>query len=310
MNNFQKCKIFLEKCIDIKLSPAELSSLLEGDLEKDNTLFQYLGGSFNFKESVSKNAYNVKKLIDTTIYYQDGIEIIYNEMNNSLEIRQKHNGAKAFFLNGKIENMSIYFEGYSANNELNRNDPIGFPINEKGLTGCLSFINLEVKDIKIIASNSPCEDTVNFINTSGVLKNIEIENSMSDALDVDFSNLDVERIKIKSAGNDCVDFSYGNYKIESLIAYNCGDKALSVGEKSKLTLKKIIASESVIGIASKDSSVVNFDNAIFDSLETCLEAYKKKQEFDGGIINFSKMECNYRKQEILHDKNSLISRQN
>ena len=57
------------------------------------------------------------------------------------------------------------------------------------------------------------------------MKNIEIENSMSDAMDVDFSRLDIERINIKSAGNDCVDFSYGNYKIYTLIASNCGDKA-------------------------------------------------------------------------------------
>ena len=128
-------------------------------------------------------------------------------------------------------------------------------------------------------------------------------------MDVDFSLLNIDRIKIKSAGNDCVDFSYGSYKIESLIASYCGDKALSVGEKSKLSLNKIIASDSLIGIASKDSSVVNFDKAIFNSLEICLEAYKKKQEFEGGIINFSGMECNYKKQDILHDKKSLISQQ-
>ncbi len=309
MNNFQKCKIFLEKCIDIKLSPGELSSLLEGDLEKENKFFQYLGGRFDYEESINKGAYNVKKFIDTTIYYQDGIEIIVDETNNSLEIRQNHNGAKAFFLNGKIENVSIYYEGHSDDNDFNKIKPIGFPINEKGLTGCLSFINLKVKDIKIIASNSSCEDTVNFINTFGSLKNIEIENSISDAMDVDFSRLDIDRIKIKSAGNDCVDFSYGSYKIESLIASNCGDKALSVGEKSKLSLNKIIASDSLIGIASKDSSVVNFDKAIFNSLEICLEAYKKKQEFEGGIINFSGMECDYKKQDILHDEKSLISRQ-
>lgn len=309
MNNFQKCKVFLEKCIDIKLSPVELSNLLEGDLEKENTFFQYLGGRFDFKESVRKDAYNVKKFIETTIYYQDGIEIISDEMNNSIKIRQNHNGAKVFFLNGKIENVNILYEGYLANNENKKIEPIGFPINEKGLTGCLSFINLEVKDLKILASNSSCEDTVNFINTFGNLKNIEIKNSMSDAMDVDFSRLDIERINIKSAGNDCVDFSYGNYKIETLIALNCGDKALSVGEKSKLSLNKIIASDSVIGIASKDSSVVNFDKAIFNSLEICLEAYKKKQEFNGGIINFSDMECNYKRQDVLHDEKSLISQQ-
>ena len=130
-------------------------------------------------------------------------------------------------------------------------DLIGFPINDKGLTGCLSFINLKVKEVIINASNSTCEDTVNFINASGSLKNIIIKNSMSDALDIDFSNLKIENININFAGNDCVDFSYGNYQIKNLYALNCGDKALSVGEKSKLNIDQINALNSEIGIASR-----------------------------------------------------------
>ena len=36
---------------------------------------------------------------------------------------------------------------------------------------------------------------------------------------------------------------------------NCGDKSLSVGENSFVQLDSITASESIIGIASKDSSL-------------------------------------------------------
>ena len=74
---------------------------------------------------------------------------------------------------------------------------------------------------------------------------------MSDALDIDFSNLKIENININFAGNDCVDFSYGNYQIKNLYALNCGDKALSVGEKSKLNIDQINALNSEIGIALK-----------------------------------------------------------
>ena len=74
-------------------------------------------------------------------------------------------------------------------------------------------------------------------------------------------------------------------------------------------LNKIWASNSKIGIASKDSSTVDFDNGIFNSVNTCLSAYKKKQEFEGGIINFSNMDCNFVKQKIKYDNSSLISNQ-
>ena len=133
---------------------------------------------------------------------------------------------------------------------------------------------------------------------------------MSDALDIDFSNLKIKNINIYKAENDCVDFSYGNYAIENLNLNNCGDKALSVGEKSKLILDEIIASNSIIGIASKDSSSVSFNNGNFNNVDTCLAAYKKKQEFEGGIIKYSEMDCNFTKEKINNDKVSLIYKKN
>ena len=119
------------------------------------------------------------------------------------------------------------------------------------MTGCLSLINASVKNLSINVSDSTCEDAVNFINSSGDVNNVFINESISDALDVDFSNLKFKNIKIKSAKNDCVDVSYGNYKIEKFYSENCGDKALSVGEKSDLHLNEIFSNNSKVGIASK-----------------------------------------------------------
>ena len=42
---------------------------------------------------------------------------------------------------------------------------------------------------------------------------------------------------------------------------NCGEKALSVGEKSLINLGEIIADNANIGIASKDSSIVKLSTA-------------------------------------------------
>ena len=65
----------------------------------------------------------------------------------------------------------------------------------------------------IYSENQNCEDSVNIINSSGTINKIEILNSFSDGLDVDFSSLNIETLLINNAGNDCADFSYGIYTI-------------------------------------------------------------------------------------------------
>ena len=68
--------------------------------------------------------------------------------------------------------------------------------------------------------------------------------------------MNFKKIEISSAGNDCIDFSYGSYFIENTVLKNCKDKGISVGENSNLTLNKAKVSETNIGIASKDSSII------------------------------------------------------
>ncbi len=307
INEFQKCEIFLENCLSLKLKPEELSSLLEGELFKGKSYFQYLGKDFSFKETINLNTYNTKNYKNTSIYYEDGISVNIDEMNNTINIIQNLTGAKAYIIDGKLEKVKINFTGSSNKKNKKTKD---FPINEKGLTGCLSLINLKLSNIYLSATNSSCEDNINFINTSGTVESIKIDNSISDGLDIDFSNLKIKNIDISSAKNDCVDFSYGIYNVEELNLSNCGDKALSVGEKSHLILTNINAKNSSIGIASKDSSTVSMKNGNFNFVDTCLSAYKKKQEFEGGIINFSNMTCNFISNEVDYDKYSLIKKLN
>ena len=106
----------------------------------------------------------------------------------------------------------------------------------------------------------------------------------------------IKDIKITSAINDCVDFSSGTYNLGFLDLKNCGDKALSVGEKSFVELDEINVNYSNIGLASKDSSIVNLKKGNLNNSKICLSAYNKKQEYDGGFININNLNCtNYSK---------------
>ena len=63
-----------------------------------------------------------------------------------------------------------------------------------------------------------------------------------------------------------------------------------------------------MGVASKDSSIVNLDNLKVNNVSTCLAAYKKKQEFNGGVININNnFYCNNFKDKITTDEFSIIN---
>ena len=120
---------------------------------------------------------------------------------------------------------------------------------------------------------------------------------------------EIKKIEVSNALNDCVDFSAGVYKLNILNLRNCGDKALSVGEKSFLILDEIFAENIKTGIASKDSSIVKLKNAEFKNLKTCVSAYNKKREFSGGFIEMQNMKCeNYLKKVEIDSKSKIFER--
>ena len=152
--------------------------------------------------------------------------------------------------------------------------------------------------------NSNCEDAINFIKTEGNINEIIVNNSVSDGVDMDFSNLQIKNISINNSLNDCLDLSYGDYSIHKLVVNNCGDKGLSVGEKSKLKVDIFNSDKTEMAVASKDSSNVNLNITEIKNTKLCFAAYRKKQEFAGGKIVISSSNCN--KDNIYYSKGSQI----
>lgn len=165
---------------------------------------------------------------------------------------------------------------------------------ERLLTGCLTFLDASLNEVRISASNVPCEDSVNFVRTDGTVSRLVVDSAFADAIDADFSDLQFDRIEISAAANDCIDLSAGRYQVANLIATGCGDKGLSVGERAVVFLDYLEVTDAVFGAVAKDSSYLYIDSAAFDTVGSCLAAYRKKQEFDGARIEFSEsvaMQC-------------------
>ena len=306
-DKFERCTIYLKDCKNYEFSKENVLKLLEGELKIKDSDYQYLGTNLNMNDLNQNKKYMSQNFNKSTIFYDDGIEIDVSSNDNKLVLNQTIAGSKAYIMGGKLENANLIFNGYKTNKVKEKSLPPNYPMGIKGLTGCLSLINIELENINIKANNSSCEDTINFVNANGSINKINIENSFSDALDADFSNLKFNSINISLAMNDCADFSGGNYNLLNLKLSKCGDKGLSIGEKSNVKLNTIKIDNSNIGIANKDSSILKLNKAYLKNLQTCIAAYNKKQEFEGGFVKINYLQCeNYSRQVDVDNFSKII----
>lgn len=302
-DEFLICKNY-DNCKNIKLDKSDQIKLISGELSIDNQDYIYLGYYPYLKTSVNDNKFYYEKFTQNNInfYFNDGIEYKFDKKNNMFNIFQTKPEARAYFFNSHLQNLDINFKGYKNFDNLK-----SFPFDTKGLTGCLTFYNSKFNNVNLKFEDSNCEDSINMINVVGKINNVIINRSYSDSLDIDFSKIEINEILIKNSRNDCVDVSFGEYNFGTLDLDGCGDKGLSVGETSKLSVKNITVNNSSIGVASKDGSTTNILKSNIKNVDTCLESYNKKQEFSGGYIKVDSFNClNFKRKSIFDSQSKII----
>ena len=159
------------------------------------------------------------------------------------------------------------------------------------MTGCVTFYNIFFVDIIFESNNLFCEDSLNVINSEGTFLDINIQNSFSDALDIDFSTLTIDKLNIENAQNDCLDLSYGDYQIIFSNLSFCGDKGISIGEMSVVEVNDVIVKNSSIGVVVKDSSNVLIKRIETRNTPVCFAFYRKKMEFIHPIVKITNLIC-------------------
>ena len=259
-----------------------------GLVEKEKSPFVYISNKAN-------NTLNKDKIyiVDLTNNHLDKIEFNLS-------------GEAKLLITGTIKNINLIFNNIElkTKKDIYRNDKNLF-------TSCITFYEAEfLENVNIASKNFECEDSINIVKSKGKIKNIHIENSKFDGLDVDFSNINFNNILVRNSGNDCVDLSFGNFFIDTLDLANCRDKSLSVGEGSILNLKSINSKNSLIGIASKDNSIVYLNDGYFINTDKCISVYQKKQEFGGGTIEYKNLQCLNYIEKFEVDKNSKLLKTN
>ncbi|MDB9861143.1 hypothetical protein OAC60_03890 [Amylibacter sp.] len=163
--------------------------------------------------------------------------------------------------------------------------------NQNGLTGCLSFYKSNFQNTTIEVVGGVCEDSINILASTGVIESVSVKGAFADAIDIDFSMIDISQIYVDDAGNDCLDFSGGSYQALNIYLNSCSDKGVSVGEGSILFIAAMELNTAKIGVSSKDLSKVEILEALIKDTYICIEVMQKKQEFGGGSLLLENLEC-------------------
>ena len=134
---------------------------------------------------------------------------------------------------------------------------------------------------------STAEDSLN-INFSDILiKNVTFSEAASDAFDCDFCRGTLTKMGFDGVGGDALDVSGSEINITQSEFKRIRDKAISVGERSKVIASALAIENIGTGIASKDGSKAyvrdtNISNAEFVAFAAYLK--KKEYEISGEIV--------------------------
>ena len=159
------------------------------------------------------------------------------------------------------------------------------------LTGAINFYKSKVEFENVKFVTSIAEDALNIINSEFLLNNVIFNDSNSDALDLDFSKGTISNFQFSEINGDAIDTSGSKVYINNGIINKIDDKAISIGENSEIKAEEIFISNSLIGIAIKDNSLLNLNKVSFKNNNTDISAYLKKSYYRNGgkafINNYS-----------------------
>ena len=156
------------------------------------------------------------------------------------------------------------------------------------LTGGVTFYKADVNIKDSYFVNSRAEDMLNLVKSKYNIDNLIMMNASSDAIDSDFSEGKIRDLVIENVAGDALDTSGSYVDIYNFEAREIKDKALSVGESSRVNIKNCKLDSVGVGIASKDGSEVKVSECeIRDFKLASLMSYVKKNYYSSPSLTFS-----------------------
>ncbi len=217
---------------------------------------------------------------------------------NPVSIESSDQTARGFTVlqaNDKSEVNHAEFKGFNTWKEGNWN-----------LTGAVTFYESDVDISHLLITENPCEDGLNIIRSEFVVRDMVVSKTLSDGFDADFCKGEIHDSYFIATGNDGMDFSGSVIHIYNCHVRNGGDKGLSVGEESHVTVHSMDIDGSVLGVASKDLSQLHIKNISMKNCQQGFSAYRKKPEYGGASISVEQYQASDIERLHTIEKGSLL----
>jgi hypothetical protein len=168
------------------------------------------------------------------------------------------------------------------------------------LTGGVTLRRAEVKIFNTVFRGHKGEDALNLVRARFELENVEFYDTASDALDADFSDGIIRGGQFRRIGGDGIDVSGATIEVDGVEFSDISDKAISVGEGSRLTAHDVRIERVGTGAASKDRSELALKNSfISDAVVAAVTVYTKKPEYGPASATISAVEMRSVGNEVL-----------
>lgn len=134
-----------------------------------------------------------------------------------------------------------------------------------------------------IYNNSIGDDALHVAYSQGEIKHCDFKNTAFDALDMDIVDVTVSNSTFYNIGNDAIDLMNSKATISNVDINGTGDKCISVGEASEVTIKSSQLKNCMMGIAVKDQSIAHVEDIDFSIKEgNAISLYRKNPRYSTG----------------------------
>ena len=133
------------------------------------------------------------------------------------------------------------------------------------LTGAITFYKADVNFNNVEITDVIAEDALNIISSEYSLINNKFSNTVSDAFDSDFSEGVIKSTSFTNIDGDAIDFSGSRANIDNVRITDIGDKGISAGEESIITISNSYLDNLRVGVISKDNSDVVIESSIISN---------------------------------------------
>ena len=183
-------------------------------------------------------------------------------------------------------------------------------------SGELTLRNADGFLSNITIERANADDGLHIVSANVALQYSTFSNNMADSIDIDYAEGDDSYMKgnffrkgdLTTANGDAMDISFSKILIEENTVASCGDKGVSVGERSTPLIKNNLLSGCTIGLAVKDNSQATIENTLIFANAVGLDLYRKKPHFiNGGFAYVTNTIIWGNNEEIRSDKDSHLS---